>query len=200
MQIIIITSFIVLSFFIIDANAENKKTFIIDGYIITTFNDHVVDISLDWDSEELELGSITLDQPVNSTIKISIPKEMPRLTNLDFGHFSLHAIQTDESWSQIKEIESNCFYHLEIPVNNSDYIEIIGGSVSAGRWEAVAILDQSCGDFTLKQQIESNVPVDKIECRNKMHVLVERDNGNFACVYPTTAERLGWQYVIWTQN
>ena len=200
MQIIIITSFIVLSFFIIDANAENKNTFIIDGYTITIFSDHITDIVLNWESKELEFGNITLDQPVNSTIKISIPKEMPRLTNLDFGHFSLHAIQTDESWSQIKEIESNCFYHLEIPVNNSDYIEIIGGSVSAGRWEAVAILDQSCGDFTLKQQIESNVPVDKIECRNKMHVLVERDNGNFACVYPTTAERLGWQYVIWTQN
>ena len=199
MQIIIITSFIVLSFFIIDANAENKKTFIIDGYIITTFNDHVVDISLDWDSEELELGSITLNEPINGIVEITIPKAMPKFTNLDFG-LSLHAIQTDESWSQIKEIESNCFYHLEIPVNNSDHIEILGGSVLGGNWQTIATLDQSCGDFTLKQQIESNVPFDKIECRNKMHVLVERDNGNFACVYPTTAERLGWQYVIWTQN
>ncbi|MBI1662875.1 MAG: hypothetical protein IS860_05185 [Nitrosopumilus sp.] len=48
-----------LSFFIIDANAENKKTFIIDGHTITIFSDHITDIVLNWESKELEFGNIT---------------------------------------------------------------------------------------------------------------------------------------------
>ena len=116
---------------------------------------------------------------------------MPRLTNLDFG-ISLHVIQTDGSWNEIKEIESNCFYHLEIPVNDSDYLEILGGTVAAGRWVPIAILDQSCGDFSLKQQIENKMTIAEIECKNNKHVLVERENEKLACVSISTAEHFEW--------
>lgn len=172
-----------------------EKPFVIDGYTITTFSNHVTDISLNWNSKDLEFGSITLDEPINGTVKISIPKSMPRLTNLDFGHFGLHAIQTDESWNEIKEIESNCFYHLEIPVNDSDYLEIVGSSVAAGRWEPVSIMNQECGDFSLKQQIENKMTVDEIECRNEKHVLVQRENEQLACISPVNAEKLDWKII-----
>ncbi len=192
LKIFFLSLFVISGFFIIDVNAETKNTFIIDGYTITTFSDHITDISLNWDSKELDLGSITLDESINGTVKISIPKEMPRLTNLDFG-LSLQAIQTDESWSEIKEAESNCFYHLEIPVNDSDYVEIIGGSVIGGNWQTISILDQSCGDFSLKQQIENKMTAQEIECSDNKHVLVERTNGKLACVSPTNAEKLDWK-------
>ncbi len=78
-------------------------------------------------SEDSPSGEITFDESISNTILLQIPKNIPRTTNLDFGHFSLYAIQTDDSWIQIRETESQCFYILEIPVNDSDYIEIVGG-------------------------------------------------------------------------
>jgi len=119
--------------------AEESKTFVIDGYTITT-NHNLLDISLNWDKLD---GSITLSEPFTGTVEIQIPKSMPRLTNLDFGT-SLHAIQTDGTWIEIKETESQCFYHLEIPVNNSDYVEIVGASAAAGNWELVSKSNPVC--------------------------------------------------------
>ena len=130
--------------------AEESKTFVIDNYIITTNHD-LLDLSLNWDKLD---GSITLSEPFTGTVEIQIPKSMPRLTNLDF-ETSLHAIQTDGAWIEIKETESQCFYHLEIPVNNSDYVEIVGASVAAGNWELVSKSNPACDNFTLKLQIEN---------------------------------------------
>ena len=195
LKIFLLSLFVISGFFIIDVNAQNKNTFIIDGYTITTFSDHITDLSLNWNFDDDSSSKIIFDKSMNETISLQIPKSMPRTTNLDFGHFSLHAIQTDGSWKEIKETESQCFYILEIPVNNSDYIEIESVSVAAGRWESVSILDQSCGDFSLKQQLENNMTLDEIECRNEKHILVERIRDQLACVYPTTAEKLGWKII-----
>ena len=162
---------------------------------IAISNDHVVDFKLDWGIGDSPAGKITFDEPVNDTILLQIPKSIPRTTNLDFGHFSLYALQTDGSEFQIKETESECFYILEIPVKDSDFVEIIGASVATGRWEPVSILNQSCGEFTLKHQIENKMSSLEIECKNEKHVLVERNNSTLACVYPSTAEKLGWNTV-----
>ena len=158
-------------------------------------NDHIVDFKLDWGTGDFPEGRITFDEPVNDTILLQIPKSIPRTTNLDFGHFGLYALQTDGSESQIKETESECFYILEIPVNNSDLVEIFGVSVATGRWEPVSTLNQSCGEFSLKRQIENKMTALEIECKNEKHVLVERDNSSLACVNHSTAEKLGWKAV-----
>lgn len=165
------------------------------GYKLLVNNKHIVNFQLDWDSENLPSGEITFDESINETILLQIPKSIPRITNLDFGHFSLFALQTDGSSPQIRETDSECFYILEIPVNDSDHIEIFGASVAAGRWEPVSILNQSCGEFSLKQQIENKMSVDEIECKNEKHILVERVNEQLACVYPFTAEQLGWKII-----
>ena len=187
----ILALFVISGFFIIDVNAENKKTFIIDGYTITTYGDLIADLTLNWD--EMDIGNMTLNESHDATIELTIPKSMPRLTNLDFGHFSLHAIHPDGIWYEIEEWESDCFYHLEIPVNYYDYVEIVGATLATGRLEIVSIMDQSCGDFTLKQQIQNNMTVNEIECRNNKHVLVERPNEQLACLYPENATKLGWK-------
>ena len=56
-------------------------------------------------------------------------------------------------------------------------------------------MDQSCGDFTLKQQIQNNMTVEEIECRNNKHVLTERPNGKLTCVFPETAQKLNWSII-----
>jgi len=183
--------FVISGFFIIDVNAENKKTFIIDGYTITTYGDLIADLTLNWD--EMDIGNMTLNESHDATIELTIPKSMPRLTNLSFGHFSLHAIHPDGTWYEILEYESQCFYHLEIPVNYYDYVEIVGATLATGGLEIVSIMDQSCGDFTLKQQIQNKMTANEIECSNNKHVLVERSNKQLACVYPESATKLGWK-------
>ncbi len=158
-------------------------------------NDHIVDFKLDWGSGDFPSGEITFDKSITDTILLQIPKSIPRTTNSDFGHFGLYTIQTDESWIQIKETESQCFYILEIPVNDSDYVEISGASVAAGRWEPVSVLNQACGEFSLKQQIENKMSALEIECKNEKHVLSERTDGKLACVYSSTAEKLNWKII-----
>jgi len=193
-KIFSLSLFVISGFFIIDVNAQNENTFIIDGYTITTYGDLIADLTLNWDgSKELDIGSMTFNESDDATAELTIPKSMPRLTNLDFGHFGLHAIHPDGTWYEIEEWESDCFYHLEIPVNGVDYLEIIGSTLAAGNLETISIMDQSCGDFTLKQQIENNMSAQEIECSNNKHVLFERPNGKLSCVYPSTAEKLNWK-------
>lgn len=43
------------------------------------------------------------------------------------------------------------------------------------------------------KQIKSGIPIDEIQCKNYKHVLTERHNGKPACVYYSTAEKLGWK-------
>ena len=109
-------------------------------------NNHIVDFKLNWNSKNYPSGKITFDEPIHDTILLQIPKNIPRITNLDFGS-SLYAIQTDGSWEEIKETESDCFYILEIPVNDSDHIEIESASVATGRWESVSIENNSYNDL-----------------------------------------------------
>ena len=48
-------------------------------------------------------------------------------------------------------------------------------------------------EMSLKQQIDDELPIDKILCRNNSHFLVERENGKLACVYESTAKKLNWK-------
>lgn len=45
----------------------------------------------------------------------------------------------------------------------------------------------------LRVQLEQGIETDKIQCDNPNHVLVQRTNGNFACVSEKSAERTGWK-------
>ena len=158
-------------------------------------NKHIVDFQLDWGSGDFPSGKITFDEPANETILIQIPKSIPRITNLDFGHFGLHAIQTDGSWIQIKETESECFYILEIPVRDSDYVEIVGTSVAAGRWEPVSILNHACGEFSLRQQIENKMSMSEIKCKGGLELVGKMPSADPKCVKPESVEELvmrGW--------
>jgi len=48
---------------------------------------------------------------------------------------------------------------------------------------------------SLKAQLADNIPQEKITCSSSLHVLTERTNGNLACVYSSTAEKLGWKLI-----
>ncbi len=140
-------------------------------------NQHIVDFQLSWGSEDFPSGKITFDKPIDETILLQIPKSIPRTTNLDFGS-GLYAIQTDGSWIQIKETESNYFYILEIPVNDSDYLEIESLSVATGRLEQVTIKNEECDDqYGRVTQNGSVFP------RHGYHSILIQVDGDFKKVY-----------------
>ncbi len=179
-------------------------------YKLLVNNKHIVDFQLNWNSEDFPSGKITFDESINDTILLQIPKNIPRITNLDFGS-SLYAIQTDGSWEEIKETESHCFYILEIPVNDSDYIEIESASVATGRWELVTIQNEECDaiygdmihsvdDMHLQmfisplKQFKSGITIDEIQCKESL-TLVKKYDGSPACVKSETIPKLierGW--------
>ncbi len=45
------------------------------------------------------------------------------------------------------------------------------------------------------KQFKDGVDPHKIQCRNDLHVLTKRPNEKIACVYPLTAEKLGWKII-----
>lgn len=176
-------------------NAEDFTTFVIDGFPITVNNSIVSDISLNWSPvHNLPEGTITLSETYDGIIEISVPKSMPRTMNLDFGTELVvegHGIKSGD----ISETESECFYNIQFHFKNSDYLEFGTMSLAAGRWEPVSVLNQSCGEFSLRQQIENNMPVSEIKCKNDKHVLAERPNGKLACIYHETSEKLNWPII-----
>lgn len=50
-------------------------------------------------------------------------------------------------------------------------------------------------ELSLKQQLENNIPLIEIDCKNERHLLVERPNGKLACVYYETSEKLNWKVI-----
>ena len=193
LKIFFLLLFVTSGFFIIDVNAQNKNTFLIDGYTVTVDNPLVTDIILDWNTlNQLPEGTLTLSEQFTGEILIKIPKEMPRTVNLDFGTGWGLFYPNGEMNQNIKESDSTCFYFLELKLEDTDFVEFLTVSVSTGRWESVSIMNQSCGDFTLKQQIQNNMVANEIECNNNKHVLAERNNGKLSCVYQGTAEKFNW--------
>jgi len=49
--------------------------------------------------------------------------------------------------------------------------------------------------WTPLKQIKAGIAVQEIQCKNDLHVLTERPNGKVACVYGSTAEKLGWKII-----
>jgi len=47
----------------------------------------------------------------------------------------------------------------------------------------------------LRVQLEQGIETNQIQCNNDSHVLVQRNNGNLACVTEKTAERMNWEIV-----
>ena len=177
---------------------EEIKSFDLNGFTVTTNSSNVVDIKLNWGNGVLPFGTILLDKIIRDTIYIQIPKEMPMTTNLDFG-VSFYAIQSPRHAElPIEQTESDCFYNLSIPVRNSDKIKITSVTPAAGKTATIVVHD--CEEIeiirlSLKTQIENNLHVKQIECKNELQILTERSNGKLACVYPATAEKLGWSSV-----
>ena len=170
-----------------------EKIFVIDGFPIIVNSTNVKELNLDWIGNEygLPIGEVSFENPFNGTLEIKIPKSMPRGMNLDFGS-SLLVVEPNYQSKNILETESECYYILSILVEDSDHMVFGSSSVATGNREPISIMNQACGDFTLKQQIENNMSVDEIECRNDKHVLAERENGELSCVSPSNAQILGW--------
>ena len=191
-----------------------------DGdYKLFLNNEHVVEFRLDWSPDgDLSRGEIIFDEPINDTILLQIPKNIPRTTNLDFGHFGLYAIHADESWVEIRETDSECFYILEIPVNDSDYVEIVGVSVATGRWEPVTIQNEECDEIYSRlisqngnifpphgypawktmpplKQIQNGIALFDVVCSDDKIPAYKHDNMHVACVSEETHTKLitrGW--------
>ena len=52
----------------------------------------------------------------------------------------------------------------------------------------------------INQQLEQGIEIDQLQCSNDSHLLVQRTNGNLACVTERTAERTGWEIIEIEQN
>ncbi len=52
----------------------------------------------------------------------------------------------------------------------------------------------------LQVQLEQGIETDQLQCDNPSHVLVQRSNGNMACVSERTAEKMGWEIKTFTKN
>ncbi len=126
--------------------------------------------------------------------------EPPRILSVSTIKLGDVDLNSEVSFDVNEEIDSRAvgfFLFAESNIFSSDFvdIQISSSSVAADRWEPVSIMDQSFGDFSLKQQIENNMTVEEIDCRNNKHVLVLRSNDELACVYPESAEKLNWQII-----
>ena len=124
---------------------DNYLKFTLDDFHIYADDKRIRDISLDWNGKSLPHGTITFDEKLDSDINIMIPKNIPRMMNLDFGS-SMAVFYTDTLVEPIKEPENDCFYHLRINVNNVDQIDIDSISVAAGRWEPVTVNEYKCDE------------------------------------------------------
>lgn len=213
------TSVSVLSAALAD-DVSDEIVFEIDGYPVIVNSSHVADILLDWDSDYLPSAQILFDSPINTTLKLHIPKNMPRTVNLDFGS-SLYVTYPEPQYKPILETESDCFYILDIIVKNADRIEIGSGSVAAGRWEPVTVENKECAavydelsskngnviplreghtlhDASPLKQSLSGIQVEDIRCRETL-ILMARHDGSPACVTQSTAPELserGWGWVL----
>lgn len=52
----------------------------------------------------------------------------------------------------------------------------------------------------LRVQLEHGIDADQLQCGNPNHVLVQRTNGNMACVTERTVDRTGWEIIIQTEK
>lgn len=143
------TRLLILLFFSMSAipliYAQESKTFEIDEFIIITDNLHVEEIILDWDSPYLPEGEIILDEAINGTVTIQIPKNMPRTVNLDFG--STLAPINDQRTNIISESESACYYLVSFKFENNDHLKFGSASLAAGNWESITIENDSCDEL-----------------------------------------------------
>jgi len=180
------------------------KSFEIDDYIIRVDNDLAIDVELLWNDKDqwndyypLPSGIVTLSEEFTGDVKLMIPKHMPRTMNLDFGSgffvFDTDVIPTQDNFVEVKEYETRCDYVLVLPFDSEKSVAFDSVSVATGRWEPVSISDPSCGEYTLKQQIENDVKSSEIGCQNESHILAKRDSGELACVHPYSMVKLDWE-------
>jgi len=148
--ILILVGLVISSIIISDSFADSDPNddylkFALGEFYIYADNKHIVEISLDWNGLSLPHGTVTFDEKINTDINIMIPKNIPRTMNLDFKS-SMSVFYPNSLIEPIKETNVDCFYHLRIPVKDSDEINIDSISVAAGRLESVTVNEPKCDD------------------------------------------------------
>jgi len=182
-----------------ESHPHSYSSFIQDDFFMSTDGTRVDRIHLNWDSKDLTGGRVNFNEPFTGTLEIQIPKSIPRLMNTDFEtSFFLEFYDNEKHDDTVIETESKCYYILSMNLENIEYFKIITASV--GNWEPVSTLNQECRDFTLKQQVDNNIPTDKILCSNAEHTLVERPNGKLACIYNSSMWEVNWLKIIGGHN
>lgn len=146
--------------------AEDLHTFEIDGYDIITNTPNVSAINMDWNSEHLSEFSVNFTEPYTGQFQIQIPKNMPRMMNLDFETTlmldvsSLSGAEQEKDWNEhiiekdfkmiddrVSETESLCHYIVTVELSETGYFKIVTGSVASGRWEPVTIENEECNEL-----------------------------------------------------
>ncbi len=154
------------------AFAEDLHTFEIDGYDIITNTPNISTIDMDWNSQHLSIFSVNFTEPYTGQFQIQIPKNMPRMMNLDFETTlmmdvsSLSGKEQEKDWNEhitekdfkmiddrVSETESLCHYVVTVELTESDYFKIVTGSVASGRWETVAIENKECDMISTTRSI-----------------------------------------------
>lgn len=200
-----------IPFTIQNAYAQESKTFEIDGFAIIFDNLHVKEIILDWDSPYLPEGEIILDEAINGTVTIQIPKNMPRTVNLNFG--STLVPINDQRTNIISESESACHYLVSFKFESNDHLKFGSVSVAAGNWEPVIIENKECNyisDKTSSQngsvfprhgyqlshimsplkQFKSGIHMNEIQCNEGLQLALKSSHKNTVCIRETSIEKL----------
>ena len=219
--VILAIFFLVISINESYAEVQDYDEWIVDGYTVLTKGSDVLGLDLNWNSQQLAEGSITLSDPYTGPFEIRVPKSMPRTMNLDFETSTLLVVHDRLGYGHyddtIVETDSECYYVFSMNLENVEYFEIVTASVAVGRWEPVAIHNEKCNDLSSKSdsqngsvfprhgyqpsqimsplnQLKSKVPVDEIQCKENL-VLIQKYDNSPACVKFETFSKLvnrGW--------
>lgn len=87
---------------------------------------------------------------------------------------------------------------LSILLDEPDFTEHVKPQAGlVGRTDGFHFLvSVSMKELSLLKQSKLGISFNEMECKNDEHVLTERPNEKVACVYRSTAEKLGWDIVI----
>jgi hypothetical protein len=85
---------------------------------------------------------------------------------------------------QIELVDVKPYPVNTIPIKNEDYTAVL-------RITKIIQLDA----LSPMKQLEYGILINDIECKNDIHVLAKRPNDKIACIYETTAEKLGWKII-----
>lgn len=181
-----------ISSFVISANAEEFDFEFIDSKTYIISYDLINATLLDIIKNPQEDFSFYVNG-TNGELYVSLPKSVPRDIADEFPAFVLlNGFEFDEYG------ESDCFYEFAFHIDGYSKVEFIFGYPLAGPRLVYEDLPSKCISKTIPtplKQFRAGIPIEEIQCKEGLSLVIKSTNGNPACVKPRSVEKLiqrGW--------